>query len=90
MMIELALAAYVIDRLFGELPCKHPVMFMGDFIQAFENHFYQDNVARGAILVCSLISVTWTISFLIEQISTFLPQIYNFLFWQFVHQQALP
>lgn len=73
-MIELALAAYVIDRFFGELPCKHPVMFMGDFIQAFEKRFYQDSVARGAILVCSLISVTWTISFLIEQISAFLPE----------------
>lgn len=72
-MIELALAAYFIDRVFGELPCKHPVMFMGDFIQAFEQHFYQDSVARGVMLVCSLISLTWLISFSIEQASAFLP-----------------
>lgn len=79
MMIELALAAYVIDRLFGELPCKHPVMFMGDFIQAFEKRFYQDSIARGAILVCSLIGITWLISFAIEQLSAFLPENLQFL-----------
>lgn len=72
-MIELALAAYFIDKLFGELPGKHPVMFMGDFIQAFEKQFYCDRVARGAILVLSLISATWLVSFLIVKISAFLP-----------------
>lgn len=73
-MIELALAAYLIDKFLGELPCKHPVMFMGDFIQAFEKRFYFDSVARGAMLVFSLICVTWLVSFLIVQISSFLPK----------------
>lgn len=73
-MIELALAAYFIDKFFGELPCKHPVMFMGDFIQVFEKRFYQDSVARGAMLVLSLICLTWLVSFLIQQISAFLPE----------------
>jgi len=72
-MIELALAAYFIDKLFGELPCKHPVMFMGDFIQAFDKCFYFDSVARGAMLVFSLISLTWLVSFSIVKISAFLP-----------------
>ena len=72
-MIELALAAYFFDKLFGELPFKHPVMFMGDFISAFELRFYQDNVGRGAILVISLITITLLTSVALLQVSSFLP-----------------
>ncbi len=72
-MIELALAAYFFDKLFGELPCKHPVMFMGDFISAFEQRFYQDSVWRGAILVISLTAITLLISVTLLQVSSFLP-----------------
>ncbi|MDD5228490.1 MAG: adenosylcobinamide-phosphate synthase CbiB [Methylococcales bacterium] len=79
-MFELAIAAYFIDKLFGELPCKHPVMFMGDFIFAFEKRFYQDSILRGATLVLSLIFTTWLISFLVIQLSSFLPQNLQFLF----------
>ena len=73
-MFELAFAAYLIDKLFGELPCKHPVMFMGDFISAFEKRFYQNSILRGAILVFSLISISWLVSFSIIQLSLFLPE----------------
>jgi len=32
MFFALALLAYILDKVFGELPGKHPVMWMGDFI----------------------------------------------------------
>lgn len=73
-MFELALAAYFIDKLFGELPCKHPVMFMGDFICGFEKRFYQDSIFRGALLVLSLLLVTWLVSFAVIQLSGLLPE----------------
>jgi adenosylcobinamide-phosphate synthase len=73
-MFELAFTAYLIDKLFGELPCKHPVMFMGDFILAFEKWFYQDSILRGAILVLSLIFATWLVSFSLLKLSLFLPE----------------
>jgi adenosylcobinamide-phosphate synthase len=73
-MFELAFAAYLIDKLFGELPCKHPVMFMGDFILAFEKWFYNDSILRGAILVLSLIFATWLVSFSVLKLSLFLPE----------------
>ncbi|MDD2863670.1 MAG: adenosylcobinamide-phosphate synthase CbiB [Methylococcales bacterium] len=78
-MFELALAAYLIDKLFGELPCKHPVMFMGDFVQAFEKRFYQDSIFRGALLVLSLLLVTWLVSFAVIQLSALLPENLQFL-----------
>lgn len=73
-MFELAFAAYLIDKLFGELPCKHPVMFMGDFIHEFEKRFYQNSILRGAILVLSLILTTWLVSFCVIQLSALLPE----------------
>ncbi|MGB4497836.1 MAG: adenosylcobinamide-phosphate synthase CbiB [Methylococcaceae bacterium] len=71
-MFELAFAAYLIDKVFGELPCKHPVMFLGDFISAFEKWFYKDSILRGAILVLSLIFATWLVSFSVLKLSLFL------------------
>lgn len=73
-MFELAFAAYFIDKLFGELLFKHPVMFMGDFISVFEKRFYQDSILRGAMLVLSLIGVTWLVSFAVIQVTNFLPE----------------
>jgi adenosylcobinamide-phosphate synthase len=77
-MFELAFAAYLIDKLFGELPCKHPVMFMGDFISAFEQRFYQDSILRGAMLVLSLILTTWLVSFAAIKFTDFLPESLQF------------
>ena len=73
-MFELTLAAYLIDKIFGELPCKHPVMFMGEFIHEFEKRFYQNSILRGAILVLSLILATWWVSFCVIQFSALLPE----------------
>lgn len=72
-MFELALLAYSIDMLFGELPCKHPVVWMGEFISAFERRFYRDRISAGAVLVISLIIVTLLISFSLVYLSSLLP-----------------
>ena len=49
---EIALIAYVTDRLFGEFKfIRHPVVLMGDFITAFQKRFYSDSILRGFWLV---------------------------------------
>jgi adenosylcobinamide-phosphate synthase len=58
MFFELAALAYLVDMIFGEFPCKHPVVLMGDFISAFERRFYRDRILPGALLVISLIALT--------------------------------
>jgi len=60
-LIEIGLLAYLIDRIFGEFPIKHPVVFMGDYIKWFEEKFYRDDVLRGAFLTITLILITFTI-----------------------------
>lgn len=62
MFFELAALAYLADMVFGEFPCKHPVVLMGDFINAFERRFYRDRILPGALLVVSLIAMTLLIS----------------------------
>lgn len=73
--MTLALLAYTLDLLIGELPCKHPVMFMGDFIQAFEKRYYQDSVARGGLLVLSLLLITWLVVSILVYLIGLLPNI---------------
>jgi adenosylcobinamide-phosphate synthase len=70
---ELALLAYSIDLLFGELPCKHPVIFMGDFITAFERRFYRNNMATGGVLVFSLLLLTLLFSLTLVYLLNLLP-----------------
>jgi len=62
MFFELAALAYLFDLLFGEFPCKHPVMLMGDFISGFERRFYRDRILPGALLVITLIALVLLIS----------------------------
>lgn len=62
MYFELALLAYLADYFFGELPGKHPVMWMGDWIGGFERRFYRDSIWRGGWLVLSLIFITAVVS----------------------------
>jgi adenosylcobinamide-phosphate synthase len=58
MYFDIALIAYVTDRLFGEFPfIRHPVVLMGDFITAFQKRFYSDSVIRGFWLVFWLLAV---------------------------------
>lgn len=73
MYFELALFAYLIDKCWGEFPTKHPVVVMGEFINAFEQHFYRDRVLNGALLVGSLLTVTLLISLLAVYLSNFFP-----------------
>ena len=73
--MTLALLAYTLDLLIGELPCKHPVMFMGDFIQVFEKRYYQDSVARGGLLVLSLLVITWLVVSILVYLIGLLPNI---------------
>lgn len=57
MFAEIALIAYITDRLFGEFPfIRHPVVLMGDFITAFEKRFYRDSIVRGFWLVFWLLA----------------------------------
>lgn len=72
-MFELAALAYLIDIVLGELPSKHPVMYMGDFINRFEQRFYRDNILSGAVLVVSLIAITLLISISFTRLCAFLP-----------------
>jgi adenosylcobinamide-phosphate synthase len=73
MYFELALLAYLTDRFLGELPIKHPVIWMGEFISSFEKHFYSDSIVNGTLLVISLILVTLLFSLLLVYCSHFLP-----------------
>ncbi|MDP1666425.1 MAG: adenosylcobinamide-phosphate synthase CbiB [Methylobacter sp.] len=73
MFFELAALAYLIDMVFGELPCKHPVVLMGDFINAFERRFYSDRILPGALLVSGLISLTLLISVTLVYLCGLLP-----------------
>ncbi len=73
MYFELAALAYLIDMLFGELPCKHPVVLMGGFISAFERRFYRDRILPGALLVTGLIALTLLISLTLVYLCGLLP-----------------
>jgi len=73
MAFELAALAYLIDMLFGEFPCKHPVVFIGEFISGFERRFYQNLILPGALLVISLLALTLLISNALVYLCGFLP-----------------
>jgi len=38
-VFELAAVAYLVDMIFGEFPCKHPVVWMGEFISGLKKRF---------------------------------------------------
>ncbi len=76
MYLEVGLIAYIIDRVFGEFPMKHPVVFMGDYIKWFEEKFYKDNVFRGALLTITLMLITFFIVHSIALYMGYMPNIY--------------
>ena len=76
MFIEVGLFAYLIDKVFGEFPIKHPVVFMGDYIKWFEDKFYKDDIVRGAILTITLILITFVIIHSITLYIGYMPNIY--------------
>jgi adenosylcobinamide-phosphate synthase len=73
MFFELAALAYLIDLIFGEFPCKHPVSWMGDFINAFERRFYSSRILPGALLVISLIALALSVSVALVYLCGLLP-----------------
>jgi len=73
MFFELAALAYLIDMVFGEFPCKHPVVLMGDFINAFERRFYSDRILPGALLAVGLIALALLISVILVYLCGLLP-----------------
>jgi adenosylcobinamide-phosphate synthase len=57
MFFDIALIAYLTDRIFGEFKfIRHPVVLMGDFITAFEKRFYRDSILRGFWLMFWLLA----------------------------------
>lgn len=70
MHFELALFAYIIDRIFGEFSFiktyKHPVIFMGEYIKWFEKKYYQNSILRGFFLTLSLTALVGLIAFLLD------------------------
>ena len=57
-MVCVSLLAYIIDMLFGEFPfIKHPVIYIGELIQFFEDNFYKDSVWRGFLLIMFVLSI---------------------------------
>ncbi|WP_340120740.1 adenosylcobinamide-phosphate synthase CbiB [Methylobacter svalbardensis] len=73
MFFKLAILAYLVDLFFGEFPCKHPVVWMGDFISAFERRFYGDRILPGTLLVTGLIALTLLISVTLVTLCDLLP-----------------
>ncbi len=73
MTFEIALLAYLIDHLWGEFPCRHPVMLMGDFIKAFERRYYQDGMLAGTLLAVGLLASTLFISLALVYLCGLLP-----------------
>ncbi len=73
MFIEITLFAYLIDLAIGEMKMKHPVAFMGDFIQWFEKRFYDDSLLRGGLLTLSLLTLVFLIVYGITFLISYLP-----------------
>jgi adenosylcobinamide-phosphate synthase len=72
-VFELAALAYLVDMIFGEFPCKHPVIWMGEFISGFEQRFYRDRILSGALLVISLLVLTLLICIALVYLCGLLP-----------------
>ncbi|MGZ8174457.1 MULTISPECIES: adenosylcobinamide-phosphate synthase CbiB [Methylobacter] len=73
MFFELAALAYLVDMVFGEFPCKHPVVLMGDFINGFERRFYSDRILPGALLTVGLIALVLLVSVILVYLCGLLP-----------------
>ena len=50
MFYSIALIAYALDNIFGEFEklkfIKHPIIFMGDYINWFKKKYYEELVAQ--------------------------------------------
>lgn len=69
MFAEIALIAYLTDRIFGEFRfIRHPVVLMGNFITAFEKRFYRDSILCGFWLVFWLLACVFALVYPISLI----------------------
>ena len=76
-MTCVSLLAYIIDKFFGEFSfIKHPVIYMGELIEFFEDKFYKDSVLRGFFLVIFVIAM---VSFVSVSIILYLNELNNIL-----------
>lgn len=70
MFYEVALIAYILDRIFKEYEelkfFKHPIILMGNYISWFQKKFYKDSVFRGFILTISLLFIVFIISYFLS------------------------
>jgi len=63
---KITFIAYLTDMIFAEFKyIKHPVVFMGDYIKWFEKHFYQNNIKNGIYLTISLITIVFTLVYIL-------------------------
>ena len=78
MFYEVALIAYIIDRVFGEFEdlkfFKHPIILMGNYISWFQNKFYKDSIFRGILLTSSLLFIVFFISYVLSLFDNVLVQ----------------
>jgi adenosylcobinamide-phosphate synthase len=66
-MVCVSFLAYSIDMFFGEFPfIKHPIIYIGELIEFFEDKFYKDSVRRGLLLVLFVLSIVAAASFSIS------------------------
>jgi len=77
MYTSVTLFAYLMDRLFGEFSfVKHPVSYMGEYIQWFEENHYQDSTKRGLILSFTLLLITFGMVHSLNLYIGYMPNIY--------------
>ncbi|MFT5660746.1 MAG: adenosylcobinamide-phosphate synthase [Sulfurimonas sp.] len=73
--ILITIIAYFIDKFFGEFKrFRHPVMYMGDMINFYEERYYKDSVINGFGLVVFIVVSIGGVGLVIEEfLSYFIP-----------------
>ncbi len=74
--IYIVLIALIIDIIIGEFPTKHPVEFIGDYINFFERKVYKNTVTQGVILLASLLLMVAALVILLQFV---LPKLFALL-----------
>lgn len=78
MYYEVALIAYILDRVFREFEelkfFKHPIILMGNYISWFQKYFYKDSIFRGVLLTSSLLFIVFIFSYLLSLFDNILVQ----------------
>jgi adenosylcobinamide-phosphate synthase len=78
--IIITVLAYIIDRIFGEFPIKHPVIAIGELISFFEEKFYKDSIFRGVLLVLFVLTIVSFLSISLYIYLTLLPTVLCIVF----------